>query len=509
MKKRSLAILLAGLLAFNIMPINGIAATVATGGTEVTRDDFEDENLWYSIVDEYWYATEGDECGDELDASEIQKITILDVREEEIKSLKGLENLTSLETLICESNNIEKIGKTDLPQSLKELYCGYNDLTEIEALPDGLEILQCQVNKITKLPKLPSKLKMLNCRDNEISEMPELPNKLVELFCSNNMLTELKLNPNVTYNEIDVSYNYMKDTNAITGKKVSWDKYVWVDANDDWEYIYIFAPQREHDHDYTITTIKEPTCTETGLDKYTCDCGEESTEVTSALGHRARWRNLKAATCTENGYSGDYVCINCNAVVKQGHSTEKLAHTGVWTLTKEATVNYEGTEEQKCASCGTVLATRSIPATGKYTVKYVLNGGTNNAKNPVKYNKGKKITLKKATKAGYTFKGWYTDKKCTRKATAISKKSTGNKTFYAKWEKVNYKITYQLNKGKNNKKNPKSYTVTSKKITLKNPTRKGYKFMGWYSDKKMTKKVTNIAKGSTGKVTLYAKWAKK
>jgi len=39
--------------------------------------------------------------------------------------------------------------------------------------------------------------------------------------------------------------------------------------------------------------------------------------------------------------------------------------------------------------------------------------------------------------------------------------------------------------------------------------KKGYIFKGWYSDKKCTKKVTQIKKGSTGNVTLYAKWKKK
>ena len=82
-------------------------------------------------------------------------------------------------------------------------------------------------------------------------------------------------------------------------------------------------------------------------------------------------------------------------------------------------------------------------------------------------------------------------------------------TLYAQWKKTDYKITYQLNKGKNNKKNPSSYNITTKTIKLKNPTRKGYTFQGWYSDKKCTKKVTQIKKGRTGDITLYAKWAKK
>ncbi|MEI3338755.1 MAG: InlB B-repeat-containing protein [Eubacterium sp.] len=76
-------------------------------------------------------------------------------------------------------------------------------------------------------------------------------------------------------------------------------------------------------------------------------------------------------------------------------------------------------------------------------------------------------------------------------------------------KKTKYKITYQLKGGKNSKKNPTSYYYTSKTITLKNPTRKGYVFKGWYADKKYKKKVTSIKKGGTGNIVLYAKWKKK
>ena len=147
---------------------------------------------------------------------------------------------------------------------------------------------------------------------------------------------------------------------------------------------------------------------------------------------------------------------------------------------------------------------------GKYQITYNLNGGKNNKKNPKTYKTtSKKIKLLNPSKKGYVFKGWYRDKKFKKKVTAIEKGSTGKVTLYAKWAKEKYTITYKLNGGKNNKKNPKTYTITSKTIKLAAPIRKGYVFKGWYRDKKCTKKVTSIKKGSTGKMTLYAKWKKK
>ena len=146
----------------------------------------------------------------------------------------------------------------------------------------------------------------------------------------------------------------------------------------------------------------------------------------------------------------------------------------------------------------------------KYTIRYSLNGGKNHKKNPTSYTAATaNIRLQAPTRTGYTFKGWYSDKKCTKKVTVIKKGCTGNQTLYAKWTAVNYSIKYNLNGGKNNSKNPKKYTVATSNIKLQTPTKKGYTFKGWYSDKKYTKKVTMIKKGSTGNKILYAKWVKK
>ena len=71
---------------------------------------------------------------------------------------------------------------------------------------------------------------------------------------------------------------------------------------------------------------------------------------------------------------------------------------------------------------------------------------------------------------------------------------------------VPYKITYKLNKGNNHKSNPSTYY--KQKVTLKNASRKGYTFGGWYSDSKYKKKVTSISKSSKKDLTLYAKWNK-
>lgn len=71
---------------------------------------------------------------------------------------------------------------------------------------------------------------------------------------------------------------------------------------------------------------------------------------------------------------------------------------------------------------------------------------------------------------------------------------------------TSYKIKYVLNGGTNDSQNPESYFRTA--VTLREPTRKGYNFDGWYIDSKFTSRITAIEKTAAKNYTLYAKWEK-
>lgn len=110
---------------------------------------------------------------------------------------------------------------------------------------------------------------------------------------------------------------------------------------------------------------------------------------------------------------------------------------------------------------------------------------------------------------GYTFGGWYTDGSNFAENTKFKtgdKMPEGDVTYYAKWTAIQYTITYNLDGGTNVSGNPAQYTVETGKIKLVAPTKMGYAFEGWYSDAERTDRVAEIAAGSTGDVTLYAKW---
>ncbi len=151
-----------------------------------------------------------------------------------------------------------------------------------------------------------------------------------------------------------------------------------------------------------------------------------------------------------------------------------------------------------------------------YTITYELNGGTNHADNPKTYTFATEtITLKAPSKAGDSFIGWYLDAALTYPIKQIEKGSHGNLTLYAKWKSnmpegpdpaETYTITYELNGGTNHADNPAAYTADTATIVLKAPTREGYTFNGWYLDAAFTQSITQIEKGRTGNLTLYAKW---
>lgn len=140
-----------------------------------------------------------------------------------------------------------------------------------------------------------------------------------------------------------------------------------------------------------------------------------------------------------------------------------------------------------------------------YKITYVLKGGTNNKKNTKKYKSTKNTKLYSPKRKGYTFKGWYKDKNYTKRIRKIKKGSKGNKRIYALWKAVKYKLSYTSNGGVNDYRNKKKYTC-ERSVKLYPATKENYTFVGWYKDKKLTKKVKKLKKGTRGNIRLYAKW---
>lgn len=107
-----------------------------------------------------------------------------------------------------------------------------------------------------------------------------------------------------------------------------------------------------------VRNAKAATCTEDGYtgDKCCVNCGEivEAGNVIKATGHSSTVvRNGKAATCTADGYTGDKCCVICGAIVEAGSVIAKTGHSfGAWAVTKQPTVFAEGIQARVCSVCG-------------------------------------------------------------------------------------------------------------------------------------------------------------
>jgi|GEM_PF-5069152 len=187
---------------------------------------------------------------------------------------------------------------------------------------------------------------------------------------------------------------------------------------------------------------------------------------------------VKALACAAGMFAAVYACISCS--------------------------NLTGSSSDSSSSSTSTTA-------ASYTITYELDGGTNSDSNPSSYSAGTAVALASPTKTAFDFAGWYSDSAFTTAVTQITASTTGNLTLYAKWTATSYTITYELDSGTNSTSNPAAYTVTTDTITLANPTaaesRTDNVFAGWYSDSGFTTQVTSIAAGTTGNLTLYAKWA--
>ena len=203
----------------------------------------------------------------------------------------------------------------------------------------------------------------------------------------------------------------------------------------------------------------------------------------------------------ENGFKKTgYTFVSWNTK-KDGSGTKYLAGSTVSKLSSKngKTVNLYATWKKE----GEVLAEEQEEKT--YNVIYNLNGGVNSSSNKASYSSEDTVTLSDATKRGYTFGGWYKESTFVNKVTSIPSGNTDNITLYAKWNVINYQITYELSGGTNSNNNPNTYNIESN-ITLSNATKSNNTFDGWYLDSFYNTRITSIPTSNLSNLILYAKW---
>ena len=110
---------------------------------------------------------------------------------------------------------------------------------------------------------------------------------------------------------------------------------------------------------------------------------------------------------------------------------------------------------------------------------------------------------------GYTFDAWYeknNDGTFKDSPFDFNQVITQDYELHAKWTQNSYNITYVMNcSDKCVNPNDAQYTVDG--LNLSNPTwDDAHRFLGWFKDSEFKNGVSSISVGSTGDLTLYAKW---
>lgn len=144
---------------------------------------------------------------------------------------------------------------------------------------------------------------------------------------------------------------------------------------------------------------------------------------TSVELNKGKTLTLKATVSPENVTTEGVTWTSSNEKVATVDSNGNVTTVGYGTAIITATANGDSSITSKCKI--------AVP----YTIKYVLNEGTNSSENPSAYY-NEEVVLQNPTREGYVFKGWYTDKDLKNKITTIEKGTKKNYTLYAKWKKI-------------------------------------------------------------------------
>lgn len=105
------------------------------------------------------------------------------------------------------------------------------------------------------------------------------------------------------------------------------------------------------------------------------------------------------------------------------------------------------------------------------------------------------------TRTGYTFKGWFNESAGVTEFT-MTQMPAQDVTVYAKWDINSYKLIYDLKYDDLTLEETYDYNAT---VTLKQPTRTGYTFRGWYNEDELQTEV-ELSTMPANDVTIYAKW---
>jgi uncharacterized repeat protein (TIGR02543 family) len=198
---------------------------------------------------------------------------------------------------------------------------------------------------------------------------------------------------------------------------------------------------------------------------------------------------------SQGGTPIDDLTADFGSLITAPEEPTKRGHTFLgWLLDGEAfvfnTMPFEGAD---------LVASWEV---NKYTVTFDVNGGDPLEDATLEVDYDSETDFATPTRTGYQFNGWDTGEGFWDNGDLMI---DADFTLTASWSIIEYDIDYVLNQGFDESGNPSEYTVEDF-IELGEPQKEGHTFEGWFTEPEFTNEITQINAGSTGDLTLYAKW---
>ena len=212
-------------------------------------------------------------------------------------------------------------------------------------------------------------------------------------------------------------------------------------------------------------------------------------------------RTKSCATCSTSDYEyagHSFTYGKWSSVSDTQHKRTKTCSVCKATANEYAD-HVDANGDGKCDDCGANVA---LIVTWDASSNGGSVGGKNSVTTSVAPNQTAVAPGYTPVKAGHTFSGWYTEKAGGTLYNTVT--ITAARTFYAQFAPAEYKITWDLGTGKTETTN-QTYGETLNLPT--EPTRRGYAFLGWFTQETGGTQVDgNTVFKEVASTTYYAHW---
>lgn len=278
--------------------------------------------------------------------------------------------------------------------------------------------------------------------------------------------------------------------------------FAWSEDGKSCKVTYTCANDAGHTvtYDAVITSVVKTasTCSTMGTTTYTAVYGNDSDTkdvqdiILDADNHEGETevRDVKAATCTEAGYTGDTYCKACGTKTASGKVINALGHIwGEWVVTTPATYDNEGIETRTCSVCGQ-SETRTVARLVRTDIEKAAVTGITKLNYTGKALKQPRIKVQVGSitlKAGTDYTVSYRNNKYVGTASAVI---TGKGAYTGT---ITKKFSITISKGK-------TYTVSYMKYKVTNANISGKGTVILTGTTKSKSKLTSLSVGSTVKI---------